>query len=332
MILAGDIGATNARLAAFETEGNRLQCVVEKVYPSQQHNGLTEIVAAFTKTEGIPVQSACFGVAGPVRGGRSKISNLPWTIDSREVAAQLKLRTVGLINDLEAFAYGIDALESKDFVALSEGSSEAEGNTAVVSAGSGLGEAGLYWDGHRHHPFACEGGHTEFAPKNDIEIELLQYLMKKYENQHVSYERILSGPGIKNIYEFLRDTSREEEPAWLRDDLAAAPDAPALISQLALTQKAAICDRTLSIFVSVFGSEAGNCALKFMCTGGIFIAGIAGKIVSKMQDGTFMESFLSKGRMKTLLQEIPVKIVLNDDSGLIGAARFTLVQKAFRVQ
>jgi len=332
MILAGDIGATNARLAAFETEGNRLQCVVEKVYPSQQHNGLTEIVAAFTKTEGIPVQSACFGVAGPVRGGRSKISNLPWTIDSREVAAQLKLRTVGLINDLEAFAYGIDALESKDFVALSEGSSEAEGNTAVVSAGSGLGEAGLYWDGHRHHPFACEGGHTEFAPKNDVEIELLQYLMKKYKNQHVSYERILSGPGIKNIYEFLRDTSREEEPAWLRDDLAAAPDAPALISQLALTQKAAICDRTLSIFVSVFGSEAGNCALKFMCTGGIFIAGIAGKIVSKMQDGTFMESFLSKGRMKTLLQEIPVKIVLNDDSGLIGAARFTLVQKAFRVQ
>ena len=332
MILAGDIGATNARLAAFETEGNRLQCVVEKVYPSQQHNGLTEIVAAFTKTEGIPVQSACFGVAGPVRGGRSKISNLPWTIDSREVAAQLKLRTVGLINDLEAFAYGIDALESKDFVALSEGSSEAEGNTAVVSAGSGLGEAGLYWDGHRHHPFACEGGHTEFAPKNDIEIELLQYLMKKYKNQHVSYERILSGPGIKNIYEFLRDTSREEEPAWLRDDLAAAPDAPALISQMALTQKAAICDRTLSIFVSVFGSEAGNCALKFMCTGGIFIAGIAGKIVSKMQDGTFMESFLSKGRMKTLLQEIPVKIVLNDDSGLIGAARFTLVQKAFRVQ
>ena len=332
MILAGDIGATNARLAAFETEGNRLQCVVEKVYPSQQHNGLTEIVAAFTKAEGIPVQSACFGVAGPVRGGRSKISNLPWTIDSREVAAQLKLRSVGLINDLEAFAYGIDALESKDFVALSEGSSEAEGNTAVVSAGSGLGEAGLYWDGHRHHPFACEGGHTEFAPKNDVEIELLQYLMKKYKNQHVSYERILSGPGIKNIYEFLRDTSREEEPAWLRDDLAAAPDAPALISQLALTQKAAICDRTLSIFVSVFGSEAGNCALKFMCTGGIFIAGIAGKIVSKMQDGTFMESFLSKGRMKTLLQEIPVKIVLNDDSGLIGAARFTLVQKAFRVQ
>ncbi len=194
------------RLAAFETEGNRLQCVVEKIYPSREHKGLAEIVADFVKTEGIPAQSACFGVAGPVRGGRSKISNLPWIIDSRELAAQLKLRTVGLINDLEAFAYGIDALESKDFVTISEGSSDAEGNIAVVSAGSGLGEAGLYWDGFRHHPFACEGGHTEFAPKNELEIELLQYLMKKYGNQHVSYERILSGPGVKNIYEFLRDT------------------------------------------------------------------------------------------------------------------------------
>src|SRR5271169_7014021 len=330
MILAGDIGGTNSRLAAFETEGNRLQCVVEKIYPSKEHNGLLEIVADFVKSEGIPAQSACFGVAGPVRGGRSKISNLPWVIDSRELAAQLKLRTVGLINDLEAFAYGIDALESSDFVTISEGSSDAEGNMAVVSAGSGLGEAGLYWDGFRHHPFACEGGHTEFAPKNDVEIELLQYLMKKYGNKHVSYERILSGPGVKNIYEFLRDTAKEEEPLWLKEQLAAAPDAPALISDLALNKKAPICDRTLSIFVSVFGSEAGNCALKLMGTGGIFVAGIAGKIVAKMKEPGFMESFLDKGRMNSLLEAIPVKIVLNDDSGLIGAARFTLVQKAFR--
>jgi len=330
MILAGDIGGTNARLAAFETEGNRLRCVVEKIYASREHNGLPEIVADFVRTEGIPAQSACFGVAGPVRGGRSKISNLPWVIDSRELAAQLKLRTVGLINDLEALAYGIDALEGKDFVILSEGSNDAEGNIAVVSAGSGLGEAGLYWDGFRHHPFACEGGHTEFAPKNEVEIELLQYLMKKYGNQHVSYERILSGPGVKNVYEFLRDTSKEEEPAWLKEQLAAAPDVPALISELALSKKAPICDRTLSIFVSVFGSEAGNCALKLMGTGGIYVAGIAGKIVAKMKEPAFMESFLDKGRMKSLLEAIPIKIVLNDDSGLIGAARFTLVQKAFR--
>ncbi|HZD32428.1 MAG TPA: glucokinase [Candidatus Angelobacter sp.] len=329
MILAGDIGGTNARLAAFETEGSRLQCVVEKIYPSREHNGLPEIVADFVKTEGIPAQSACFGVAGPVRGGRSKISNLPWVIDSRELAAQLRLRTVGLINDLEALAYGIDALDAKDFVTISEGSNDAEGNMAVISAGSGLGEAGLYWDGFRHHPFACEGGHTEFAPKNQLEIELLQYLMKKFGNQHVSYERILSGPGVQNIYEFLRDTSKEEEPAWLKEQLAAAADAPALISQLALSKKAPICDRTLSIFVSVFGSEAGNCALKFMGIGGIFVAGIAGKIVAKMKEPAFMESFLDKGRMKPLLEAIPIKIILNDDSGLLGAARFTLVHKAF---
>ena len=330
MILAGDIGGTNARLAAFETEGSRLLCVVEKVYPSKEHNGLPEIVADFVKTEGIPARSACFGVAGPVRSGRSKISNLPWVIDSRELATQLRLRTVGLINDLEALAYGLEMLESKDFVTISEGVRDADGNMAVVSAGSGLGEAGLYWDGFRHHPFACEGGHTEFAPKNDVEIALLQYLMKKYGHQHVSYERILSGPGVENVYEFLRDTGKEEEPAWLKEQLAEARDVPALISELALSNQAPICDRTLSIFVSVFGSEAGNCALKFMGTGGVFVAGIAGKIIPKLKGPAFMDSFLDKGRMKSLLETVPVKIVLNDDSGLIGAARFALVQKAFR--
>src|ERR1700693_2772487 len=179
MILAGDIGGTRTRLAAFNTEGNKLQCVVEKTSPSQKRGGLSEIVAEFVKTEGLPVHSACFGVAGPVRGGRSKISNLPWTIDSRELAAQLRLNSVGLINDLEAYAYGIDALESKDFVTLSEGVEDAEGTRAVISARTGLGIAGLYWDGFRHHPFPCEGGHNDFAPRNDLEIELLRYVLKK---------------------------------------------------------------------------------------------------------------------------------------------------------
>lgn len=330
MILAGDIGGTKSRLAAFEMDGNRLSCVVEKIYPSKDHAGLAEIVADFVKTEGIPAQSACFGVAGPVRQGHSKISNLTWEIDARELATQLRLRSVGLINDLEAFAYGIETLESKDFVTISEGANDAEGNMAVVSAGSGLGEAGLYWDGFRHHPFACEGGHTEFAPKNDVEVALLQYLMKKYGHQHVSYERILSGPGVRNIYEFLRDTDVEEEPVWLTEQLAIANDVPALISELALQNKAQICNRAISIFVSVFGSEAGNCALKMMATGGIFVAGIAGKIESKMKDGAFMASFLDKGRMKHLVETVPVKIILNDDTGLLGAARYTLVQKAFR--
>jgi glucokinase len=329
MILAGDIGATRVRLAAFETEGNRLQRVVEKTYMSQQQEGLSPILADFIKTEGIPVHSACVGVAGPVRGGRSKISNLPWTIDSRELAKQLKLNSVGLLNDLEAYAYGIDALESKDFVSLSEGTEDAEGNRAVISARTGLGMAGLFWDGFRHHPFACEGGHADFAPRNDIEIELLVYLQKKYGR--ISCERILSGPGIRNIYDFLRDTHKADEPEWLRKQMDAAPDAPALISQLALEGKAAICDQALSIFVSVFGAETGNCALKFMSTGGIFIGGsIAAKIVPKMKDPGFMKSFLDKGRMETLLKDMPVKIVLNDDCGIIGAARYTLIQKAFR--
>lgn len=330
MILAGDIGGTKSRLAAFETDGNRLNCVVEKIYPSKEHAGLNEIVADFVKTEGIPAQSACFGVAGPVQAGRSKISNLPWIIDSRELAAQLRLSSVGLINDLEAFAYGIDFLDSKDYVTLRDGATDATGNMTVVSAGSGLGEAGLYWDGFRHHPFACEGGHTEFAPKNDVEVDLLKFLMQKFGHQHVSYERILSGPGVQNVYEFLRDTGLEEEPNWLKQELAASSDVSASISQFALAKKAPICDRTLSIFVSVFGSEAGNCALKYMATGGVFIAGIAGKIVPKMQEKYFMESFLDKGRMQALLETVPVKIVLNEDTGLFGAARFTLLQKAFR--
>src|ERR1051326_8675958 len=222
MILAGEIGATRTRLAAFETEGNRLSCVVEKDYASHDYPGLSEILPQFIRTEGIPAHSACFGVAGPVRAGRSKISNLPWTIDSGELAKLLKLPSVGLLNDLEAYAYGIDALESKDFITLSEGSEDAEGNRAVISAKTGLGVAGLFWDGFRHHPFACEGGHADFAPKNDLQMELLAYLQKKYGR--VSCERILSGPGTKHIYEFLRDAHKAEEPSWLREQLNAAPD------------------------------------------------------------------------------------------------------------
>jgi glucokinase len=329
MILAGEIGATRTRLAAFESEGNKLQCIVEKTYQSQEHNGLAEIIAGFIRTEGIPVHSACFGVAGPVRAGRSKISNLPWTIDSRELAAQLRLSTLGLLNDLEAYAYGVDGLESKDFVTLREGAEDAEGNRAVISARTGLGVAGLYWDGYRHHPFACEGGHADFAARNDLEMDLTRYLRNKHG--HVSCERILSGPGIKNIYDFLRDTHKAEEPGWLKDQMAQAPDQPALISRLALERKAPICEQVLSVFVSVYGSETGNCALNFMSTAGIFIGGsIAAKILPKMQDPVFMQSFLDKGRMRALLEDMPVKIVLNDDAGLIGAARYTLIQKAFR--
>ena len=328
MILAGDIGGTRTRLAAFDVEGSKLNRVVERSYLSQQHGGLAEIVASFVKTEGIPVHSACFGVAGPVRGGRSKISNLPWTINSRELAQQLRLESVGLINDLEAYAYGVDALESKDLVTLNAGLEEAEGNRAVISARTGLGVAGLYWDGFRHHPFACEGGHTDFAPRNELEIELFRYLLKKYG--HVSTERILSGPGIKSIYDFLRDTKKAEEPGWLKEQMDKAPDAPALIAKTAQEKKVPICEQTMSLFMGVYGAKTGDCALSFMSTGGIFICGIiAARNLSRMQDPDFMEAFLSKGRMRGLLQDMTVTVVLNDDCGLMGAARYTLIQKAF---
>jgi glucokinase len=329
MILAGEIGATRTRLAAYETEGSRLNRVAEKTYPSHDYRGLAEILPLFTRSEGIPVHSACFGAAGPVRHGRSKISNLAWTIDAKELAAQLKLPSVGLLNDLEACAYGIDALDSKDFITISPGSEDAEGNRAVISAKTGLGMAGLYWDGFRHHPFACEGGHSDFAPRNALQIELLAYLQKEYGR--VSTERILSGPGIQHIYTFFRDAKKVEEPSWLREQLVAAADPSPLISKLAMEGTAAICEQTLSLFVSVFGAEAGNCALRYMTTGGIYIGGvIAGRIAPKMQDPIFMQSFLDKGRMESILKDMPVQIIVNDDCGLIGAARYTLVEKAFK--
>lgn len=328
MILAGDIGGTNVRLAAFELEGRRLQCVVEHIYKAAEHKNVCEVVRKFISTEGILVDRACFGAAGPVRHGRVTFSNLDWVIDCRDLAALLRLKAVGLINDLEAYAYGVNTLESKDFVTLQEGTEDAAGNTAVISAGTGLGQAGLYWDGFRHHPFPCEGGHTDFAPRNELEQELLRYLLKKYE--HVSYERILSGPGIRNVYEFLRDTNKEEEPAWLTEQIKEASDVPAVISKAALEQKAPICERTMELFVSIYGAETGNCALKFLTVGGIFIGGsIAAKILPLMKRPEFMKAFLAKGRMERLLREMPVRIVLNDDAGILGAAHYTLVQKAF---
>jgi glucokinase len=331
MILAGEIGATRTRLAAFQKDGSRLQMVVEKTYMSQEHSGLSEIITAFIMTEGIGVHQACFGVAGPVRRGRCQVLNLGWIIDARELAKQLKLDAVGMLNDLEAYAYGVDGLDSKDLVTLNEGSEDAEGNRAVISARTGLGVAGLYWDGFRHHPFACEGGHTDFGPRDVLETELLAYLQIKYGR--ISYERIVSGLGIKNIYDFLRDARKAEEPQWLKDQMAAAPDAPALISRLAAEGKAAICDQTMKMFVSIYGAQTGNVALAFMATGGIFLGGsVAAKNLSLMKNPIFMQSYLDKGRMASLLKEMPITIVLNDDAGLIGAARYTLIEKAFRSQ
>ena len=325
MILAGDIGGTHTRIALFQQEAARLKLMVEHVYPSREHKSLDEIVSLFMSDEHVHVDHACFGVAGPVLHGEVSTPNLAWVVSAVQLARQIGIETVWLINDLQAHASGIDDLAPEDFIALNTIDSGI-GNAALIAAGTGLGEAGLYWDGVRRWPFPCEGGHTDFAPRNDIEITLLQYLLKKFGR--VSYERVLSGPGLLNIYEFLRDTRIEEEAAWLKDELARSTDPAALISEYGLKSKTPICERVLDIFVSVYGAEAGNLALKIMATGGLFVSGgIAGKILPKMTNGTFLEVFISKGRLQPVMETIPVKIIVNERIGLIGAARYAAMQQ-----
>lgn len=319
MILAGDIGGTNSRLAFALPQGERFKIEVEQTYSSREHDNLESVVADFVARHGRRVEHACFGVAGPVRHGRCEATNLPWAIDARRLARQLDLPAAGLINDLEANAYGIAVLEDKDFVVLNPGDPGAEGNAAILSAGTGLGEAGLYWDGRRHRVFASEGGHADFAPRTELEIDLLRHLLTLFDR--VSYERVLSGPGLLHIYEFLRDTGRGEEPLWLAEKMR-GQDPAAVISREALEGKSETCARALELFVSLYGAEAGNLALKIMATGGLFLGGgIAPKIVAKLKEPGFLEAFTDKGRMKPLLEAVPVRVILNDMTALLGAAR-----------
>ncbi len=318
MILAGDIGGTNTRLALFEEKGDVLKSIIEKIYPSREHANLEEIVITFLSEQKRSIKHACFGIAGPVKDGRSVATNLPWNVDSRMLAKALDIETVKLINDLEANAYGIAVLDRDDFEIINKGDPNATGNAAIIAAGTGLGEAGLYWDGNRHYPFASEGGHTDFAPRNELEIELLRFLSNRFE--HVSYERIVSGSGLYNLYQFLRDTGRGEEPKWLAEEIG-RKDPPAVISVSAIERRSELCIQALDLFVSLYGAEAGNLALKTMATGGVYIGGgIAPKILEKLMDGTFMRSFSAKGRMRSLLEAIPVRVILNDKTALLGAA------------
>jgi glucokinase len=324
MILAGDIGATNSRLAFFAERGGHLEPVVEETYPSRDHANLETIVKQFVSAHDLPIDVACFGIAGPVRHGRSETTNLPWVVDARELARALHIRVVGLLNDLEAHAYGIAMLAPEDFVTLNQGAPDASGNAAVIAAGTGLGEAGLYWDGQWHRPFAGEGGHTSFAPCDPLQMELLSFL--RHEFGHVSWERVLSGPGLHNIYRFLRDTGRGEEPDWLTREMQ-QHDPPAVISQAALAGTSELCRRALDLFVTLYGAEAGNLALKIMATAGVYVGGgIAPKIIQKLTDSTFMDAFVAKGRLKPLLQEIPVRIIMNDKVASLGAARSATLQ------
>ncbi len=320
MILAGDIGGTHARLAYFQSLDHRLTLKAEGVFPSREHSGLDEIVTQFLNSQGTRPDVACFGVAGPVRNGKVETSNLPWTVEASRLASELQLPSVLLINDLEANAWGIASLEEKDLVALNRVKGIPTGNQAVISAGTGLGEAGLNWDGAGYNIFASEGGHTDFAPRNELEIDLLRYLAARFG--HVSYERIVSGPGLVNVYHFFRDTHRGEEPAWFTEELAHG-DAAATISRAAISGKTALAEHALDLWISIYGAEAGNLALKLMATGGIYLGGgIAPKLVTRLAGPLFMQAFLSKGRMQPLLESIPVKVITNDKIALFGAARY----------
>jgi glucokinase len=319
MILAGDIGGTNARLAFFDVADGHFRLVSASVFPSHEYSGLDQIVSKFVETSHLHPDAACFGVAGPVRNGRVEASNLPWVIESRRLADELNLEKAMLINDLEANAWGIAALDSKDVVALNKVKSTAVGNQAIISAGTGLGEAGMYWDGAKHHIFASEGGHSDFAPRNELELDLFRYLSGRYG--HVSYERIVSGPGLVNVFHFLRDTGRGTEPQWLTHEMSRT-DPAAAISRAALNGSCPLCEQALDLFVSVYAAEAGNLALKLMATGGVYLGGgIAPKMLPKLSGPLFMRAFLGKGRMQPLLESVPVMVITNDKAALMGAAR-----------
>ena len=319
MILAGDIGGTHARLASFEVVHGRVKPLVEETFPSHAYASLDDIVHTFVLAHDLRVAQACFGIAGPVRHGRSEAINLAWVVDAQRLAQQLGLATVWLVNDLEATAYGAGALAPEDFVTLNDGMPGDEGNAVVIAAGTGLGEAGLYWDGKQHWPFASEGGHASFAPGDALQVEPLQYLQQRFT--HVSWERVLSGPGLYNVYTFLRDTQRGVEPAWLTEELRQGARS-AVISRVALAGTCDLCVQALDLFVALYGAEAGNLALKVLATGGVFVGGgIAPKIVDKLQDTTFIQAFCAKGRLQPVLEAIPIRVIMNDKTALYGAAR-----------
>ena len=319
MILAGDIGGTNARLAYFQPQNGHLRLVSERIYPSRAHSELGEIVTQFLEDSKTRPDAACFGIAGPVRNGRVETSNLPWVVEQSRLANQIHLPSTLLINDLEASAWGIGALAVGDLVPLNRVTGPAVGNQAVIAPGTGLGEAGLFWDGSRHHVFACEGGHGDFGPQGDLQIELLRFLKARFG--HVSYERVLSGPGLVNVYEFLRQSGCGKEP----QEFAAAlkqGDPAAVISRAALDGTQSLAVKALDLWISVYGAEAANLALKVMATGGIFLAGgISPKVLPKLTGPLFMEAFVDKGRLRPLVESIPVQVITNEKAGLLGAAR-----------
>lgn len=330
MILAGDVGGTKTHLALFDRAGETLKLVSHRRVVSRDYPGLEAIVSELITQEKATVTRACFGVAGPVLNNRCEATNLPWVIDAKRLQRGLKLESVELMNDLEALAYGIASVPPSGFSVINPGVAQPHGAIAVIAAGTGLGEAALVWDGQRYRAMASEGGHVDFAPRTDEEVELFRYLRERYGR--VSYERVLSGPGKVNIYKFLKDTGRGQEPEWLTK-LLAEGDASAVISEMALARKADLCIKALNLFVSLYGSEAGNLALKVLATGGVYLGGgIAPTILPKLTDGMFMKGFTEKGRVSGMLSKIPVSVILEQKAALYGAARYATLPPMVRSQ
>lgn len=317
-ILTGDIGGTNTRLALLEMDADGIRISGRREFASGDYDALSAVIEAYQSgPDAQQPDAAAFGVAGPVRDGVSHITNLPWRIAARDLAAQLGLEEVQLLNDLEALAWGIDTLQPQDMVSLQAGSSDAAGNRAVIAAGTGLGEAGLCWDGELHVPFATEGGHTDFAPATEGDWRLYGFLQDRFG--HVSWERVVSGAGLVHLFEFLLRESGTAAPAWFEDP---AQDSAACITRGALSGSDALCVEALRWFARLYGAEAGNLALKMKATGGLYLGGgIAPKILPALQDGRFLAAFLDKGRMRGLVEAMPVRVICNEQVSLQGLAR-----------
>ncbi len=320
MLLVGDIGGTKTHIALFAARGRRLVPTARRRFISRDYRGLAPILTEFLNEHRVTIRAACFGVAGPVTDGRCEGANLPWVVDARVLRRLLKLKAVALINDLEATAYGIETLPASAFATLQTGRPQPRGTIAVIAAGTGLGEGALVWDGARYRAIPTEGGHADFAPRTEQEIRLLRHLAKKFG--HVSYERVLSGPGKLELYRFLRDAGGAREPAWLAAALRKG-DASAVVSEMALTRRSTVCVKALDLFVSLYGAEAGNLALKFLARGGVYVGGgIAPHILPKLKDGTFLRAFRDKGRLSPVVSRIPVRVMLDERAALYGAARY----------
>jgi glucokinase len=320
-LLAGDIGGTKTILALFSLEKGPSQPLFEVSYQSNAYSGLDAIIKDFFSQASATAATACFGVAGPVRDGRAIITNLPWQPDTRMLQASHDFSEAILINDLVATGYAIPHLSQSDLYIVNEGIHTTNGGIGIIAPGTGLGEAIFTWEGSRYIPVPSEGGHSDFAPTSEIEIELLTFLNKRYG--HVSYDRICSGRGLPGIYDFIKSHFQIVEPDWLTEKLASSEDRTPIIVNAALddSKHCEICIKTLQMFVSILGAEAGNLALKGLTTGGMYVGGgIPPRILPFIQKEIFMTSFNNKGRMSYLLNDIPVKVILNPKAALIGAA------------